>query len=150
MRSTCFALLLLGAAPLAAQTAPDPAALPVARSLLIAMRTAEAMDTSLSQMIASQRQAPTGMPPVFWDSLQVRFRRAMPQLLDEVATIYLRHYTKGEMEQLLVWYDTPLGRKVAAQTATITRESMVAGQTWGAAIGQQLVGEMQEKGLLQR
>lgn len=150
------ALLLLAltagvATPAAAQQqAPDSATLAAAGRLLTAMRSAETMEQVLTTSLAAQREAPTGLPPVFWDSLQARMRVQLPALVSRLREIYAERFTRQELDELTGIYSTPVGRKLARLNGDLTQAGMAAGQQWSAGIAQQLLGEMQEQGLIPR
>jgi hypothetical protein len=54
--------------------------------------------------------------------------------------IYATHLTRDEIEQLIRFYESPVGRRLTAVQPMISQESMAAGQTWGEAVGR-IVGD---------
>lgn len=48
------------------------------------------------------------------------------EILDKVIPIYAKHYTHNEMERLIDFYKSPLGRKVLQATPAISKESLQA------------------------
>lgn len=55
-------------------------------------------------------------------------------LLDQLAQIYERTFTPQEIQQLIAFYKTPIGRKLAASLPAITDASSQVGQAWAAKI----------------
>lgn len=51
-------------------------------------------------------------------------------LLDRLVPLYHKHYTRDEIKALIRFYETPLGKKVAALRPQITKESMVVAEEW--------------------
>lgn len=51
-----------------------------------------------------------------------------PELELELAKVYEAHYTEQEIEELLVFYTTPLGRKTLLVTPQITEDSIKLSQ----------------------
>jgi len=51
-------------------------------------------------------------------------------LMDRVVPLYDKHYTQGEVQKLIEFYATPLGKKVSALRPQIAKESMVVAEEW--------------------
>ena len=49
--------------------------------------------------------------------------------------IYHKYLTLEEIEGLIQFYKTPLGRKAISVMPKMTQEGMIAGQEWGQSIG---------------
>lgn len=75
------------------------------------------------------------------------------RLLDLYVPIYRRHYTKAEIDQLIAFYQTPIGKKSIRVMPAIFQESMQAGQQWSASImprfAQKLQQRLSAEGLIQ-
>lgn len=57
---------------------------------------------------------------------------------DVVARVYHNHFTHDEVRGLVAFYQTPLGRKLAAEMPAMTQESMQAGLKWGQGLAPKL------------
>jgi len=66
--------------------------------------------------------------------------RSSQQLVDSMVPIYASHFSQAELEQLVRFYESPLGKRLNEVQPLIVQESMEAGQRWGATIGRE-VGE---------
>ena len=53
-----------------------------------------------------------------------------------------------DIDGLIAFYESPLGRKVTATLPQITRESMTAGQQWGRAKAEEVMRELHGEGIL--
>ena len=51
-------------------------------------------------------------------------------LMDRVVPLYDKHYTQDEIQKLIQFYETPLGKKVSALRPQITKESVVLAEEW--------------------
>ena len=51
-------------------------------------------------------------------------------LMDRVVPLYDKHYTIGEIQTLIQFYETPLGKKVSALRPQIAKEGMVVAEEW--------------------
>lgn len=53
------------------------------------------------------------------------------QLYKKMAVIYTESFTEAELDEILAFYDTPVGKKMVALTPEITKKGMEIGQAWG-------------------
>jgi len=118
----------------------DPATAAAARRLLTVTGAAKLALNSMETMINAQRGANPQIPEGFWDAFIAHARRDTTQLLDLLVPIYATHLTRDEIEQLIRFYESPIGKRLTAVQPMISQESMVAGQTWGEALGR-IVGD---------
>ncbi len=152
MRSRILILscgLLLCVTAIAAQQrgrATDPATAATVRRLLALTGAARLGITSMEAMIPAQRAANPQIPGAFWDAFLAHARRDTTQLIELLVPIYSAHLTRAELEELVRFYSSPLGRRLTAVQPLITQESIQAGQSWGAAIGQQVADSLQRAG----
>lgn len=100
--------------------------------------TAEVALHGVEAMVRAQRTSNPQIPPAFWDALLARARRQMPQYVDSLIPIYRAHLTRAEVDQLVKFYESPIGRRVTEVTPVITQESMELGQRWGLTIGREV------------
>jgi hypothetical protein len=63
-----------------------------------------------------------------------------------LAPVYYKHLTLEDLNQIIVFYKTPAGKKMATATPAITQESMQIGQQWGMKIGEKVEDKLREKG----
>ena len=150
-----LAWLLLGmvALPvtLAAQTsggsgAPDPARLKVARRVVQASGAEAIILKSIELTLPGQRaQSPT-IPAEFWERFLVKARADVGVLVDSLAPVYATRFTKAELEQLLAFYESPVGRRVVADQPAIAQESQQLGMRWGTRMGAAIAVEMANEG----
>lgn len=47
-----------------------------------------------------------------------------------MAPVYEKHLTEADLNEVIKFYNSPVGKKLAGKTPAITQESMAAGQTW--------------------
>ena len=67
------------------------------------------------------------------------------ELTDEVARLYATHFTDAELNQILVFYQSPVGKKLLAQQATVIDDSMKFAQTWANKLSDEVVAKMREE-----
>lgn len=139
------------AAPASAPTtaAPaDSARTALARQLLDAMNAGAAMLQGIELGIPMQKAANPRIPDVFWTEFQARARREMPKFIDRAVPIYANRFSKQELEQLLAFYRSPAGRRLAAEAPTISADMMRAGQMWGVELGADTAKDLAAKGVI--
>lgn len=65
-----------------------------------------------------------------------------PELYTSMAKIYMEEFTHAEIKDLLAFYATPTGKKIADKSGVLSQKGMIAGQSWGMKI-QALLGKYQ-------
>ena len=56
---------------------------------------------------------------------------SMDELYDQLVMVYMDAYTEEEIDAIMAFYNTPVGKKMVAKTPEITQRSMQIGQQWG-------------------
>lgn len=139
---------LLSVAAQAQQPQPAPAAdvtaAATARKLLSATGATKLMIGNLESMIAAQRQANPQIPPAFWDAFLAHARRDTTKLIDILVPIYASHLTRAELDELLKFYNSPIGQRLTAVQPDIFKESMAAGESWGEQIARMVGDSLQQ------
>ena len=59
-------------------------------------------------------------------------------MIDRVVPIYAKHFTQGEINELIAFYRTPIGRKTIQALPAVMGESMQAGRAWGESLGPEI------------
>lgn len=68
-----------------------------------------------------------------------------PALLADLVPIYDRHFSEVELQQLIAFYQTDLGKKTIAVMPMVMQESVAAGQAWGQAMAPKLMARLEER-----
>jgi hypothetical protein len=153
----CVACLALPTAARAEE--PDPAAVAKAKEVMAAAhsdRMADQvitmMEKPLSQLIES---ANPGRAKEVTDLLHDRFipamRERLPEFTDLAARVYAKHFTVADLEQLIAFYNSPIGKKLLAEQGAMLAEMGQLGQAWGRNVAtevmRKLAPEFQKRGL---
>ena len=102
---------------------------------------------AINQMLVMYKSQKTNIPNEFWDGLEKEFlQTSMTDLVKMLVPVYKKHLTLTDIEGLITFYKSPVGKKFAEKTPMITQESMQVGQQWGMVIGQKFADKMKEKG----
>ena len=107
----------------------------------------ESYNAVLDQLFTMYKSQYPNVKPELWDDLKQEFTsQSMNDLVDMLAPVYYKYLTKEDLDKLIEFYNTPVGKKFAKNTPLIMQESMQVGQQWGMKIGQEFKRKMDEKG----
>jgi hypothetical protein len=74
-----------------------------------------------------------------------RMRESVPQFMHEGALLYARHFTNGELGELVAFYKSPVGRKLVAAQPQMMQEMALVAQTLGQKIALDAVRSYSEE-----
>lgn len=112
------------------------------RRLLQLTGSTEAVVRSMEAVIPGQRTANPQIPPAFWDAFIARVRHDLPQLVDSFVPSYTARFTQAELDQLVQFYESPLGKHLIAVQPDMFQEGVEMGRRWGAIIARQVADSM--------
>ena len=102
---------------------------------------------SLPQIISTFKNMRTDIPDKIWDELEKEMSgESINELMDMLIPVYQNHFSHEEIKELISFYESPIGKKLAVKMPEITKESMNVGQQWGMQIGIKLGKKLEEKG----
>ena len=116
---------------------------------LMAVSGSDATLKMIPEQILSmiEQQAPA-LPESVKVEIQAMFsEEALLSLMDQMVPIYAKYYTQQDMDDLIAFYDTPLGKKLSTVQPQITLESMSVAQQWAAEIGQKVAAKIMQSGV---
>ena len=148
----CLSLLILIVIPVAlraqsvAKGKGDTSQLELARRLVQASGAEALILKAIELTLPAQRAQNPGINPEFWDRFTAKARSDVRQLVDSLAPIYARRFSKGELEQLAAFYESPVGRHIVAEQGEIAQESQALGVRWGTRLGAATAVEMADEG----
>ncbi len=58
----------------------------------------------------------------------------LPSLYSKIAKIYMEEFTHNEIKEMLKFYETPVGKKMASKSGVLAEKGMKAGQEWGMSL----------------
>jgi len=64
------------------------------------------------------------------------------ELLNDIAKMYATRFTEQELQDLLAFYKTPLGKKVVAQEYKVIDQSLTYAQSWANKLSDQILTQM--------
>jgi len=138
-------LLLISLRPAFAQTNDK---YPATLKKMLAIAGSEAsFKIAINQMMGMLKQQKSNVPDSVWMMFENEFSQtSMNDLVDMLLPVYQKHMTLSDLEKIIEFYETPVGRKYAEKTPFIMQESMQVGQQWGMKVGQKFQEKLKEKG----
>lgn len=146
MKKIILVLFLAGAASftLQAQSKTYPATV---KKYLEASGSLSAFKTAITGMLGNFKSMNTSVPEEVWKEFETEFQStSVDDLVNMLSPVYEKHITEAELNEIIKFYSTPAGKKLAEKTPSIMEESMAVGQTWGQAVAQKVMTKLKEKG----
>ncbi len=88
----------------------------------------------------------TNVDPSFWDEFQNQIK--IEELIELIVPIYDKFYTEEDIDALIAFYNSPIGKKMVANQTSISQESMIAGQQWGKEVAERAIKTLKRKGYI--
>lgn len=153
-------LLLAGASPAISQTPNaqagsaaaekkvDPAKEKSIRKLIELTRATQTMLEGMKVGLEAQKKAQPGIPDVFWEEFLKRSTANIDEFVTILVGVHDRNYTKEQIDEMVAFFETPLGRMMAEKQPAVALETVAAAERWGMKMGMQVMMELTEKGLI--
>jgi len=95
----------------------------------------------LRKMIPAEKQAEFDeLFNQFVNNFAATCAKESPALTERLIPVYEKYYTVEDMQALIAFFRSPVGKKLLSTQPELSRESMKIGQEWGQEIGKK-VGE---------
>jgi hypothetical protein len=117
------------------------------KKMLDAAGSEATFDSAIKQMLEMFREQYKSVPDNVWSELENEMLKvSMDDLVEMLTPVYAKHLSIVDLNKIIEFYQTPVGKKYAEKTPLITQESMQVGQEWGMKVGQKFQEKMKEKG----
>jgi hypothetical protein len=67
------------------------------------------------------------------------------ELSDEMAKLYATRFTDQELKAILVFYQSPVGKKLLDQQPNVVDDSMKFAQDWANKLSDQVIAQMRDE-----
>lgn len=113
--------------------------------LLKTSGTEETMRKTMQMGMANFKNIPgaDSLSDEFWDKFMKEIN--YNELTEMLIPIYQEQFVDSDIDDLIKFYESPIGKKYIEKTPAITSGSMKAGQDWGMKIGMKIMDELQNK-----
>ncbi|MDD3036541.1 DUF2059 domain-containing protein [Bacteroides sp.] len=103
----------------------------------------EITKTMVPQMISMMKQSSPGTADAFWDDFAAKWKTKFADRMVELyVPIYQKYLTIDDLKDLIAFYETPIGKKLAEATPKMTMEGMQLGQKIGMEMATELQNEL--------
>ena len=127
-------MLLFSVCAAPAQT-PSPEAMKAARGLVTTMKLADQYKAILPGILLSLKPALVQDRPEIerdYDAMMPMITEAFTPyyaaMVDDIAAVYARNFTPGELREMEAFYRQPVGQKLLEKTQAVTQQTMQVGQ----------------------
>lgn len=103
---------------------------------------------SIDPLLARMKQQMPTVPEKVWKEVEIEFRKVFTRetIIDMYAPVYSRHFAPAEVRRLLVFYTSPVGKKLVSETPMIEVEVFVDGMRRGMNLGEKIREILKAKG----
>jgi hypothetical protein len=133
----------------AQQDAVDAPAIPPAKAALIhklieVTNAANLGTMVMDQVISALKPQWKHVPDSFWNDFRSGIKPGDLEAM--VVPIYAKHFDEADLQALIDFYSSPVGKRVVNEMPAVMQESMTAGQAWGRALAQRAIDQAKAKG----
>ena len=135
-----------GASPPAKKVDPEKEKL--IRQVMARTKEAEQAQERILQAIAGTKALMPRVPEKYWE----RYREliSIDELRNRLVIVYDKHYSSEELNEMLKFYDSPLGKKMSDEAIPILRDSMDVAQELAKRAAQSVASDFQAEQLLRQ
>jgi len=117
------------------------------KSYLEASGALNTFKTAINTIIGNVSQNYPSVPKEFWTEFSNEMSvTSIDDLVTLIAPVYKKHLTESDLDEIIGFYNSPIGKKLAAESPALTQESMMVGQEWGQQIGMKIGQKLKDKG----
>jgi uncharacterized protein len=126
----------------------DPEKEKLIRQVMARTKEAELAQERILSALAGMKTLMPRVGEKYWE--KYRQLVSVEELTKRLVYVYDKHYTSQELNDLLKFYDSPLGKKMSEEAIPILRGSMDIAQDLSKRAAQSVASEYQAEQLLQR
>ena len=101
-----------------------------------------------TQILEMYKRAHTDVPAEVWQEIWRDVEARIEEFVTErLVPIYDQHLSHEDIKGLIVFYESPLGKKLLQVMPLMSQESMLAGQAWGRDFAESVQQKLLERGI---
>jgi hypothetical protein len=117
------------------------------KKMLQVAGTEATFSMAIKQMVSMFKEQKSAVPDSVWNALEAEFgNTSMDELVTMLVPVYEKHLTEKDLQEMIAFYQTPVGKKYAEKSPFIMQESMQVGQQWGMQVGTAFDEKLRAKG----
>lgn len=118
--------------------------------MLEVSKSMDAMKQMAPQIIAMVKQQAPDAPQEFWDDLEVAMVAMYGNIIKAMIPVYQKHLSLEDIQGIITFYETPIGKKLASSNVIIATESMPIAQKIAMETMQELIIKATTKGYIKK
>lgn len=150
--SLLFGLMLIAAPAMAEQQAVDKERLALGKEVLEVSGAAASFEKVLDimggqifKMLVAQKPDKADKIREFFIPMMKEMAARKGELMEQAGRIYAEEFTAAELKELVAFYKTPVGQKLARRIPIIMRKMNAAGSTWGRQVARDIIKKAKEE-----
>ena len=99
----------------------------------------ETIESSVNSIFLSYQTEYTNIPEEFWIKLKKeKTQEFLDSFVDHIAPVYHKYFTMEEIDYVIKFYKSEIGKKYASLTIKLMEEGANVGENWGNFIAQEI------------
>lgn len=151
-RLAAFAVALVALGPAAHSQQPSAVAMATAKELIASTGATSVFNPLIAGVVEQAKLMYLQQNPALAKDLNeitAKMRTDLAprfaELSDEMARLYATNFTEQELKAILVFYQSPVGKKLLARQPTVVDTSMKFAQDWANKLSDQVIAKMREE-----
>ena len=100
----------------------------------------------MQNMVSTFKTYYSNVDTTFWVDFMKEVRPET--IVDLIVPVYDRNFSDAEIDGMLAFYSSPVGRQMLAKLPVVLQESMEVGKTWGAELSKKIIQQLRQKGYI--
>jgi hypothetical protein len=154
--STCrvaaVAVALMAFGPAAQSQQPSAAAMATAKQLIAATAATTVFTPLIAGVVEQAKLLYLQQNPALAkdlneiaEKMRADLAPRFAELSDEMAKLYATRFTDPELKAILVFYQSPVGKKLLDQQPNVVDDSMKFAQDWANKLSDQVIAQMRDE-----
>ena len=145
---SAFLLCLTLAFTAQAQSSADKEYQAAMTKMLEVSNSLDAMKQMAPQIVAMVKQQAPDAPQAFWDDMEKTMNTMYDEIIKAIIPIYQKYLTLQDIQGIVAFYKSPVGKKLAASNTKIAMETMPIAQQIAMQTMQKLMENAKAKGYI--
>lgn len=117
--------------------------------MLVLMNTDSTYTLLVKHFTSMHKQKHPDVPEEFWEEFEKEFKDASwSYLINGLSSVYSNYYTLSELEELIKFYESPIGKKVTEHGNAISEESNGVFNEWIVKFKQEMNYKLEQNGII--
>ncbi len=111
-----------------------------ARELLTLMKASDIAMQGVEGMMGAMKDAMPQVSEDFWTAFKAEIDAE--ELLELLVPIYVENFEESDLDGLIAFYQSPVGKRYIDKQGLILQQSMLAGQKWGGMLADRAIRQL--------